>query len=86
MGMLHGSWNRSPKQAGYLVVFVPFEGGKPTGKYEEFATGFASPDLPADPAQVAHRPMGLAMGPDGSLYINDDAKGRIWKITYSGGS
>ena len=34
----HGSWNRNPKQAGYLVAFVPFAGGKPGGTMrKEFA-------------------------------------------------
>lgn len=82
----HGSWNRAPTQAGFLVAFVPFNAGKPAGRYEEFATGFAGAQPPADPAQAAHRPMGLAVGPDGALYVSDDAKGRIWRIVYVGGA
>ena len=80
----HGSWNRNPKQAGYLVAFVPFADGKPSGMYEEFVTGFAGKEPPADPAQAAHRPMGLAAGPDGALYVSDDVNGRVWRITYLG--
>jgi glucose/arabinose dehydrogenase len=78
----HGSWNRTPRQSGFLVAYVPFSGGKASGSYEEFATDFAGAALPADPRQAAYRPMGLAVGPDGSLYVTDDTKGRVWKITY----
>jgi glucose/arabinose dehydrogenase len=79
----HGSWNRSPeKQQGYYVVFVPFEGGKPTGKWEVFADGFAGTDNVVSPGDAKHRPCGLAQGPDGSLYISDDARGAIYRIFY----
>jgi glucose/arabinose dehydrogenase len=77
----HGSWNRSPTQAGFLIAFVPFADGKPTGTYEEFATGFAGPKMPVDPTQARHRPMGLAVGPNGALYVTDDTRGRVWRIT-----
>ena len=77
----HGSWNRAPKpQAGYNVVFLPFKDGMPSGDYEVFADGFAGDTKSPDGA--AHRPCGLAQGPDGSLYISDDQGGTIWKITY----
>jgi glucose/arabinose dehydrogenase len=77
----HGSWNRAPlPQAGYCVVFVPFRGGKPAGTYETFADGFWKDD----PAGPKHRPVGVAVGPDGSLYVSDDAAGRIWKVMYKG--
>lgn len=79
----HGSWNRAPlPQGGYNTVFVPFHGGEPSGAWEEFATGFAGGDM--SPGGAAHRPVGLARGPDGSLYVSDDAGGRIYKISYSG--
>ena len=81
----HGSHDRSPKQAGYLVAFVPFAAGKPAGRFEEFATGFAGAAAPAAPTEAPHRPMGLAVGPDGALYVSDDVKGRIWRITHAGG-
>ncbi len=77
----HGSWNRAPRpQAGYNVVFLPFKDGMPSGDYEVFADGFAGETKSPDGA--AHRPCGLAQGPDGSLYISDDQGGTIWKITY----
>ena len=79
----HGSWNRAPElQAGYDVVFVPFKNGKPSGKYEIFADSFTGVKEVKGPGQAKHRPTGLAMGPDGSLYISDDVKGTIWKIVY----
>ncbi len=79
----HGSWNRSPeKQAGYFVVFVPFKDGKPTGKWEVFADGFAGTKDIVSPGSAQHRPCGLAQGPDGSLYVSDDVKGTIYRIMY----
>ena len=79
----HGSWNRAPEpQEGFYVAFVPFSNGKPSGKWEIFANGFSGgPDKTASGGAI-HRPCGLAQGPDGSLYITDDNKGSIWKITY----
>lgn len=81
----HGSWNRAPEpQDGYNVVFVPFEGAEPAGEYEIFADGFAGTDTLRSPGNADYRPMGLAMGDDGSLYISDSMKGKIWKIVYTG--
>lgn len=78
----HGSWNRAPRpQGGYNVVFVPFENGR-AGQYEVFATGFAGDSV--QPAGARHRPAGVAVGPDGSLYISDDRGGRIWRVMRSG--
>ena len=74
----HGSWNRTPTQSGFLVAWVPEM--SPGTKYAEFATGFAGPTMPTQPDQAIYRPMGLAIGPDGALYVSDDVKGRIWKI------
>ena len=79
----HGSWNRAPlKQAGYFVVFVPFEKGKPKGGYEIFANGFTGKESIAGSGQAKYRPCGLAEMPDGSLLISDDKEGRIWRISY----
>lgn len=69
---------------GYKVVFVPFSGPKPAGKYETFAGGFAGKTPLAQPDDAAFRPTGLAQGPDGSLYVSDTQKGRIWRVVYRG--
>jgi glucose/arabinose dehydrogenase/cytochrome c5 len=81
----HGSWNRAPyPQGGYNVVFQPLAGGHASGNCEIFADGFAG--AVRTPEGAEHRPSGLAVGPDGSLYISDDARGRIYRIVYQGGS
>ena len=84
----HGSWNRAPgPQGGYQVAFLPFSGGKPAGadRFETFADGFAGGPLGPDANdRAAHRPTGLAQGPDGALYIADDKGGRVWKVVYKG--
>ncbi|HET7231153.1 MAG TPA: PQQ-dependent sugar dehydrogenase [Longimicrobium sp.] len=77
----HGSWNRAPlPQAGFNVSFVPLSGGRATAKGETFADGFRG----AGGSEAGHRPMGLAVAPDGSLYITDDAGGRIWRVFWRG--
>lgn len=79
----HGSWNRAPEpQAGYKVVFQPMKDGKASGPYEVFADGFAGEIKDNSPRNAEFRPTGLAVGPDGSLYIADSQKGRIWRVSY----
>ncbi|WP_242123616.1 c-type cytochrome [Sphingobium sp. Sx8-8] len=79
----HGSWNRAPgPQGGFNIVFQPMKEGRASGAYVLFADGFAGPGK--ESGNAAHRPSGLAVGPDGALYIGDDKAGRIWKITYMG--
>ena len=81
----HGSWNRSPEQKGYRVCFVPFgRDGMPTGQFETFADGFIGRDSITNPNDAAYRPMGVAVGPDGSLYIGADHGGRIWRVFHQG--
>jgi glucose/arabinose dehydrogenase/cytochrome c5 len=81
----HGSWNRAPApQGGYNVVFQPLADGKTSGPFVVFADGFAG--AIKEPGQAAHRPTGVATGPDGALYIADDQGGRVWRITYQGGN
>ena len=81
----HGSTNRAPyPQAGYFVAFVPFKNGAPTGDWEVFADGFAGVDPIVNVRDAIYRPMGLAMGPDGSLYISETEKGKIWRVIYKG--
>jgi glucose/arabinose dehydrogenase len=81
----HGSWNRAPlPQMGYNVVFVPFDGALPSGDWEVFADGFSQLDTVKSPGDAVSRPCGLATGPDGSLYVVDSRKGRVWRIFYTG--
>lgn len=80
---MHGSHNRSPLvNDGFKVMFVPMgSNGAPSGAPEVFADGFAGTGTPL-PANAAHRPVGFAVGPDGSLFISDDKGGRIWRVIY----
>jgi glucose/arabinose dehydrogenase len=71
----HGSWNRAPlPQQGFKIVFVPFAGDAP-GSWEVFADGFQA---------QRSRPVDVAQGPDGSLYVSDDGRGRVYRIVYRG--
>ena len=80
----HGSWNRAPEpQAGFFVVFVPFKDGKASGDWEVFADNFSGGPEKTASGRVDYRPCGLAQGPDGALYVTDDTKGMIWKISYN---
>lgn len=72
----HGSWNRS-KLSGYKVVFVPFDNGKPSGKPEDFLTGFIA-DI--DKSEVYGRPVCVAFLSDGSMLVTDDVNNTIWRV------
>jgi glucose/arabinose dehydrogenase len=81
----HGSWNRAPEpQGGYNVIVQPFAGGKPSGDYQVFADGFAG--ARKEPGLAEHRPAGIAVGRDGSIYITDDQRGRLWRVSHQGGA
>ena len=83
----HGSWNRAPlEQRGYKVVFVPFDGRLPADDWAIFADGFAGVETIESPEDAQFRPMGLAQGPEGSLYISDSVQGRLWRVIYTGTS
>jgi glucose/arabinose dehydrogenase/mono/diheme cytochrome c family protein len=80
----HGSWNRAPyPQSGYNVVFQSLAGDRAGDHCDVFADGFAGAEK--SPDKAAHRPTGVATGPDGALYVSDDVHGRIYKIVYRGG-
>jgi glucose/arabinose dehydrogenase/mono/diheme cytochrome c family protein len=81
----HGSTIRAPySQGGYFVAFVPFKNGFPAGPWEVFADGFSAIDVIPNTSDAKYRPMGLAQGPDGSIYITDSQKGKLWRIFYRG--
>jgi len=81
----HGSGDRTPlPEAGYNVVFQPMQNGNVSGKYEILADGFAGKNPLLKREEAMSRPMGLAQGPDGSLYIADSVKGKIWRVMYRG--
>jgi len=73
----HGSWNRS-ELSGYKVAFVPFQGGKPSGKLEDFLTGFI---VEGGKSEVYGRPVGVAVLNDGSLLVADDAGNTLWRVS-----
>lgn len=73
----HGSWNRSIL-SGYKVLFVPFKNGKPSGKPEDFLTGFIANE---EKAEVYGRPVDVTVMNDGSLLVNDDSGNTIWRVT-----
>jgi glucose/arabinose dehydrogenase len=75
----HGSWNRA-NRGGYEVVRVPMKDGHATGAYEDFLTGFVTPD-----GQVWGRPVGVAVMKDGSLLVTDDGSRTVWRVAYVGG-
>jgi glucose/arabinose dehydrogenase len=72
----HGSWNRSTL-SGYRVVFVPFANGRPAGPSRDILSGF----LPPDERVSYGRPVGVALGPDGSVLVADDVGDVIWRVT-----
>nr|WP_235919476.1 sorbosone dehydrogenase family protein [Aureimonas psammosilenae] len=74
----HGSWNRDAFN-GYKVVFVPFRDGKPSGKAQDFVTGFIDGD------QAHGRPVGVGIDGTGALLVADDAGNTVWRIASADG-
>jgi glucose/arabinose dehydrogenase len=74
----HGSWNKK-ELAGYKVVCVPFNNGKPSGKPEDFLTGFIAD---AGKSEVHGRPVGVTVLQDGSMLVADDVSNVIWRVSY----
>lgn len=75
----HGSWNREPR-TGYEVVHIPVRNGKATGEYEDFITGFTTPQ-----GGVWGRPVGITVAKDGALIVVEDGAQTVWRVTYTGG-
>jgi glucose/arabinose dehydrogenase len=73
---LHGSWNRG-QRSGNKVVRLRFKDGKPTGEYEDFLTGFVISN-----EKAWGRPVGIAVGQDGALFVTEDGSGTIWRVSY----
>jgi glucose/arabinose dehydrogenase len=83
--VFHGSWNRAPlPQDGYKIVYRPFVDGRPGPDWEVFADGFKGADVLANPADAVHRPMSIAQGAEGELYVSSTVSGRVWRIDYVG--
>jgi glucose/arabinose dehydrogenase len=75
----HGSWNRA-QRAGYEVIDIPMHDGHAAdGSYEDFLTGFVT-----RAGQVWGRPVGVAVGGDGALYVSDDGSRSVWRVAYAG--
>jgi glucose/arabinose dehydrogenase len=81
----HGSWNRAPlPQEVSNVTFQPFSGNQPDGKFEIFASGFAGKATIMNESEALARADGVAQAPDGSLYITESQKGKVWRVFYRG--
>ncbi|QXI13679.1 PQQ-dependent sugar dehydrogenase [Pseudomonas zeae] len=71
----HGSWNRKP-HSGYKVIFVPFTGGKPSGKPLDVLTGFLDKD-----ENALGRPVGVVIDQQGGLLVADDVGNKVWRVS-----
>jgi len=71
----HGSWNREPR-SGYKVIFVPFNGGQPSGQPVDVLTGFVLPN-----GHAMGRPVSVAIAADGALLVTDDVGNAVWRVS-----
>ena len=71
----HGSWNRKPR-SGYRVIFVPFEGARPSGEPIDVLTGFVD-----EQGGAWGRPVGVALDASGGLLVADDVGNAVWRVT-----
>lgn len=77
---LHGSWNRSIP-TGYKVIRIKLSDKSEPQGVEDFITGWIRPGETRKGVWMG-RPVGMVVGPDGALYISDDAAGAIYRVTY----
>ena len=75
----HGSWNRAPRTGYNVVARAAAQTGHATGEYQDFLTGFVTPQ-----GEVWGRPVGVAVARDGALMVSDDGSNSIWRVSYVG--
>jgi glucose/arabinose dehydrogenase len=71
----HGSWNRKPR-SGYKVIFVPFDGPRPSGMPIDVLNGFLN-----DQGEAYGRPVGVSIDKKGALLVADDVGNSVWRVT-----
>ena len=74
----HGSWNRK-ERTGYEVARISVKNGKALGEYEDFLTGFTTPD-----GKVWGRPVGVAVAKDSAIIVVEDGANTVWRVTWVG--
>jgi glucose/arabinose dehydrogenase len=72
----HGSWNRTKKLGGDVVVIKLKDDGS-VASIEPFMTGFLENN------NYNGRPVDVQMLKDGSLLVSDDWNGAVWRVSYA---
>jgi glucose/arabinose dehydrogenase len=75
---LHGSWNRANPVGSKVIRIVFDEQGWAFRYHEDFMTGFVLSNH-----DVWGRPVGVAVGTGGSLYVSEDARRTIYCVNYT---